>query len=248
MKLSQTALQAVYTVEVQNVLTAVAQNSAREVLGGTTPGTLTDSSTGSAGASLSPVVTPPTKGVANGSNLSPRAAFNTAIGKTNNAVAVIGKFLNDNVLTPLGHTTVTLNDGTIATPGTIPAQDKALAATDGTSSTAMLRSEAVAAISNQRNNLATLVKAYNMAAISLGIVTLTDGVGGKADPTLTLADNVTAGTAVATTAGMDLALDTEVDAALLAMANDIATLAAKISTVLLASGTLSARVPILLVQ
>jgi hypothetical protein len=245
-KLSRAALLAASPDRnVARVIEALVANSNRALLQAASIAALTDSSTGTPGASLVAVVTPPTKGIASGSNLAPRAAFNTAIGVVNNAITVLAKYLNDNVHTPLAEVAITLGNGTVATPGTIPTMTKALTATDGSSSSGMLRSEAVAQLTIARNNLATVVAAYNRIASTTGQAYLTDATGGKADTvTFKLSNQGTATTVVASTAGQDLALDTEVDAALLQLANNVATVASKLSTSLLASGSLSARVTI----
>lgn len=250
MKISKSTLQSAFEPTVANALIALFQNATRAVLGAETIGAITDNSTGVAAGTLAAVPVVPTKGEGDGSNLAPRAAFNTAIGKVDNAINVLAKYLNDEVLTPLSMPTITLNGGTVAVPGTVPALDKALTATDGSTNTAMLRSEAFAQLSIARNNLATVVKAYNMIATAIGGTTLADNTGGKADSELELVTQGTAATAVATAdvATTDCALDTEVDASLTALANNIATLAAKIGTSLLASGNISARVPVLIVQ
>lgn len=114
---------------------------------------------------------------------------------------------------------------------------------------AMKRSEAMTALGRMTDNLATVIKAYNTMAVALGVATLADTSGGKADPSYKLYDKLTATTSVdgsALTAVSDVAGDTVVDAALNALANNVATVAAKITNVLHATATKTTPVPVIL--
>jgi hypothetical protein len=215
----------------------------------TSPVVVTNSSTGTAGSVLSAVPSQAAKVTPSGTNLAPRAGFNTAIGKINNAIAVLAGHLNDMGLTPLGLTTITGGNGTVATPSTVPALDKTLTGVDGSSDSALLRSEFLTQLVIARNNLATLVSAYNTVAVAIGQPTLANVTGGKASPKLILTNQGTAGTAVLTAnvSSSDLASDAAVDAALTALANNIATLSEKVDDVLFAAGSVTAVEPIVLV-
>ena len=233
-------------------ITAVAQNNARSLLSDVA---ITDNSTGVAPTDLAPILTQDARVPASGSNLAPRAGFNTAVGKANDAIAVLATFLNTNVLAKLGLTQFSNITGTVATPGTVPALDKALTATDGTTNTAMLRSEANAAIVRLRNNLGMVVRGVNIATTALGLSTLSDKTGGSIPVSgvlgeeMKLGASVTADTQVLTAnvATSDLAADANIDAALTAFANDVAKIAATIDAMLDNTTVLSAKVPIVLV-
>lgn len=227
MKVSLAALKTTLDPHIRSVVVALLNNDARRNIG-PEPTDMVDNSTGTAGASLVAIPTADKFVYTSGSTLAPRAAFNTAIGKIDDAIAVIGTYLSVQTV-KLGLGAITLNaTGAVAVAGTVPAQDKSLTATDGSSNTALLRSQANASITVHRNNLATLVRAYNQIATAIGVDTLLDATGGK--PTLTslvLSDEVTATTAAGNTA--DVVSDAAIDAILLAFANNIATLVAKIN-------------------
>lgn len=248
MRISLAALNVAVDPNLIELLKTVSINTSRSLLSAVT---LTDSSTGVAAATLAAINTQNARVAASGSNLAPRAAFNTAIGKANNAIAVLRDYLNTNALALLGVPQLSGGNGTVAVAGTIPAQDKVLTATDGSSDAAMLRSEFNAAIVTLRNNLATIVRSYNTVATAVGGLTLSDLTGGSASPTGVLVNSVTAGTAVltASVAAGDLATDAAVDAALTAFAADVATVAAKLSAnVLHDASVLNVVVPVTLVQ
>jgi hypothetical protein len=118
-------------------IAANARNTTRAILQTAALPALTDSSTGVAGAALAPVLSQTVKVVPTGANLASRAAFNTAIAKTDNAVAVIATYLDNAFalidIPPFALGTAT---GTVAVAGTIPAQDKTTAYTAGASSSA----------------------------------------------------------------------------------------------------------------
>lgn len=247
MRISNASLQVAVDPNIQDLLKAVCRNNARTLCA--SPAALTDSSTGVAGSALAPVLTQDVKVAASGANLAPRAAFNTAIGVVNNAIAVLATFYNTNVFAKIGTPLLSGFTGTVVTPGTIPAMTKVLTATDGSSDAAMLRSEANAAIVRARNNLSTLVKAYNIAATALGAATLNDLTGGSSDAALVINAAVTAASTVltASVAAGDQATDAAVDAALTALANNVAFLAAKTTNPLLHADVISAVVPVILV-
>lgn len=119
--------------EMHKALVLLAQRQSRLVIG--TPAALTDNSSGSAaGGAIAAVAVPaPFAHVAATADLAQRAAFNTAIGKHDNALAVLAKYLNDSALTPLaGKDLLTLNaTGVVAVAGTIAAVDKTVTATTG---------------------------------------------------------------------------------------------------------------------
>lgn len=261
MKLSLTALKVVADPNVLGFMVAVAQNSARSLIGAVTFPSFVDNSTGVAGSALAAVPTQTGKVAQSGTNLASRTAFNTAIGKTNDAVAVLAGLLNLG-MTPMalskpvggGAGTVSLTGatGTVAVAGTVPAQDKTVAGVDGSAGNSMLRLEFNAAVTRARNNLATLMRGYNLMATAIGVATIKNDTLGGSDKTYIVSTPLTATTAVAagSVATSDLATKVAADAALTVLANDIAFISAKISGVLFlaANFTTANRVPIVLVR
>ncbi len=109
----------------------------------------------------------------------------------------------------------------------------------GTDGDAMSRIEFNAAVVRARNNLATVVAAYNELAYSLGVPELINNSKGLSSQSRALANKVTATTTVASAgvAAGDNATKAAADAALTALANNIATIAAKISNPLFLTAT-----------
>jgi hypothetical protein len=218
---------------------AAAYNSVRAAITADTPAAMTDNSTGNNAASVAvPLIN--TRAVPAGANLASRPAFNAAIVTAHNAIAVLVDTLND-FYTALGiDTELGAHDGVVAVAGTVPAVTKAITGVDGTAGNGMLRSEANAALSLQRNNLATTIKAYNRIATAMGAATIPNNTGGKADANLTFGAAVAADTAVAAgaVATSDLAAKADADASMTALANDIAHVTNNVNTVLRAAGSL----------
>lgn len=232
MRVSLNALRIATHPHVTALMVGLIRNDARRNVGAV-PADMVDNSTGANQVGgLVPIPTLNKFTYAGGATLAPRAAFNTASGKIDDAIAVLADFLNDEALEPIGAGVVVQNaTSNIAVAGTIPALDKALAGVDGSGNTALLRSEANAAISVHRNNFATVVRAYNAIATALGAPTLNDASGGKPSlDTYTLVNEVPAATAVGSAS--DVVSDAEVDATLTAIANNVATLANRINNVL----------------
>lgn len=256
MKMSLTALRLVVDSNIRGFMEATARNNSRAVLQAATKDTITDSSTGTVVASLPVIATQNAKVTPSGANLASRAGYNAAIVKVNNAIAVLRDMALRNGFTPLGYVSPTGasmllgGDGTVATQGTVPALDKTVTGVDGSGGDAMLRTEFNASVTRARNNLATILRAYNALATSVGVSTVKSSTGGNADQNLTLSNNLLANTAVAAgaIATGDFASKAAADAALLALANTIATTADKFKNSLLSTATLSARVPIILTR
>lgn len=97
---------------------------------------------------------------------------------------------------------------------------------------AVLRSEFNSAISRARNNLSTVVTAYNDIALAVGKASLIDATSGTSSQAKALSSKVAVATAVAASdvATSDLATKAAADAALTALANNIATIASKINS------------------
>ena len=234
MQVSRSHLMQMQNKPVRDILEGLMRQAARKTL---TNVTVIDNSTGTAGSSTVAVNTPSKFTYVSGTTLAPRAGFNTAVSAANDAVAVLAGVLTNDVLTKLGLTTVTGGNGNVAVARTVPAIGHALAGSDGSGSTALLRSEASAIITTARNNLATVIRAYNVAAIAIGVATLADNTGGKTT-SLALSNYVPAATATGNSG--DVVSVADANAVLNALANDVAFVASKINTSLLASATLNA--------
>ena len=225
---------------VLDALKTLAVNTSRAIVEALTIAPITNSSGGTPAGALVAVPTQLSKVALSGTNLASRTAFNTAIGKVNNAHAVLAAYLSANGFTAIGFPALSGFNGTVATPGTIAALDLTVGAgIDGSASNSMLRSDFNAVITRQRNIGATLTKVYDTLAVSLGVATVPNANLGKADSAYLGYAGTTAATAVGAgaVATSDLTSKAAADAALAAMANNIATLATKINTILLAAAT-----------
>lgn len=183
----------------------------------------TDNSTGTAGSSVADV---PAVATIDASSLSvgtPATALNTALGKLDNAFAVVAQNVNL-ARTRLGLPTLTYT-GTVAVAGTIPACDKTLAATSGTSTATY--ASVKTAIDKAEANLKKLAYAANDVFTAMGLSPTTVAIAGPIPVNTTI---VAVGTASASSTGADAASDATVDAALTAIVNGIAKIAADYNT------------------
>lgn len=181
----------------------------------------TDNSTGTDGSGT--VANVPAVATINASSLSvgtPRTALNTAIGKVNNALSVLAE--NVNIARALLGLPAITYSGTVATPGTIPACDKTLAATSGTSTATYASTKT--SVDAMRADLKTMVYRVNECLIAIGATPLVDNIAGSIPLSATIGD---AGNTTASASGSDAASDASVDAALTAIVGGIATIAAK---------------------
>lgn len=249
MRMSLSSLNAgVVNPNILGFIKAVALNSQRAALDAANVPAITNNSGGTVTNSVA-VPTVDVRAVPAGANLQNRTAFNTAITEIHDGIANLRDTLN------LAFTALGLSgelgdhDGAAGVANTVAAISVGGAAVDGSAGNALLRSEANAAISRQRNNLATLIKAYNTLATSMGMATIPNNSGGKANGDLTFNAIVTANTAVAAgnVATSDLASSAAAAASLTALRNNVAHVANKINTVLNDATLLAAREPILLV-
>ena len=228
------------------IVEALARNQTRTTLGGAALGGITDNSGGVAGAVLVAVPTITASAVPAGANLAQRASFNTAMDAVAVGIATLSDYLR------VAYTSLGIADElgdhpeVPAVAGTIAAIPAAVTGVDGTAGDAMLRAEANSVISRQRNNLSTLARAYNALATAVGVDTLPNETGGNAATDGSFSTTLTADTAVAAgdVATSDLASAADATASLVALRNNIATLADSIDTVLFAD--LDAREPIIL--
>lgn len=156
---------------------------------------------------------------------SPKAGFDTAIGKIEENISELGARVNSllrrNNLTPL------LTDSTGVTPnGALAAQDVALTAVDGSSGTAAVDFTTGAARMTTINNaISSLAAKVNVLAGVYGLPELDDGVDGVVSTTL--ANIAATGTGVGGVAST--MLDTVVDAYLLACAGNVTSLMDKLN-------------------
>lgn len=134
MKVSKNALRVATHPHLFALVVGLIVNDAKEKIAAAAAPGITDNSTGTVAGATVAVNTANLFTYAGGATLSPRAAFNTAIAKVDNAIAVLATYLNAEGQTPLSLTPITLNaTGVVAAAGTVPALDKALSGTDGTS-------------------------------------------------------------------------------------------------------------------
>jgi hypothetical protein len=143
----------------------------------------TDNSTGT-GFAIANLVLPVNPVDAVGGNAAQLAALNTALGKTENGMRVIGTVVNL-VRGRIGLNQFTFGAGTVATAGTVPAQDKTVAAATGTS--AAQHASGRAALVVARENMRKLVYYINEVLIALGSDPLINPLTGQV-PNLALAD------------------------------------------------------------
>lgn len=245
MKVSRSTTLTAVSPVIRPALEALIQNNARSRLSAVTA--MTDSSTGVVAPALVSIPTPGRFTHTGGATIASRTAFNTAIGKVDEAINVLAKHLSDNGMTKAELGAFILNaSGAITTAGTIPALDKTVTGTDGAANAGLKRTDAAASISALRNNLSTVVRAYNALAVALGVSTVQDATGGKASlNSFALVNEVVASAGVGPSG--DPASKADVDVVLTAFATDIATLASKINTILFAAATINGRVPVTLV-
>lgn len=249
MRISKTVLRTAFTQPMQALIMALAHNQTRIVVDRLNVTPMVNNSTGTPAASLVAVPTQVQKGAVSGANLASRAAFNTAIGKVNDAVAVLAAYLDPTSET-MQLESFTGGNGNVVAAGTVPALDKSVGAgVDGSGGNAMLRLEANQALTRARNNVATIVRVYNAMANGIGVATLENKTLGNASDNSVIENAVLANTAIAANAlaGKDLALKANMDAALLALANNIATITARVNDTLLADATLAGIEPIILI-
>lgn len=161
-----------------------------------------------------------------GSDLAQKSAFDTAHGVANNGIKVLAGLINS-LGAPAGLVEITGGDGTVATPGTIPAMTKTVTGTDGSTAAAQPRANANQAFITLRDNMATLVLALNRVRAGYSLAPLAITGEGKASSTLVLANKTAAGEAVDNTG--DALSKAHADAQFTAHANAVAWLGAKIA-------------------
>lgn len=208
-------------------VTRIIQNSARTAIDAAAAAAITDNS---GGATTGPQVLVPTQDtvfVSAGADIALKTSFDTAVGTVNDAIAVLADSLSDiiDVLAIDGAATpyITQGDGTIAVADTIAAVTVTVTGDAGATAVVVSRANGNLAISNMRNNLATINAAFNQLAASVGEAAIVPNGGGSPDPGFVLANNVDGGVAVDNTA--DVLSKAAADAALNAMQDNIAHIA-----------------------
>jgi hypothetical protein len=195
----------------------------------------TDNSTGTASAEPFSLVDAPVaaSGVFDASSAGgvQRSAFNTSVGKINNAHAVLGKQLNL-ARSRVGLKPVSgLATGTIATAGTLPALD--LTATTASGTSAVDHASYVAVCAVLKSNHRIVERAAKEVFASVGEPIVTDALTGAFDADYvldapgTVAAAATGASSVKLIDGTNLLAD---------MANNIASLAAKWNAVFVGAG------------
>ncbi|MBY0560006.1 hypothetical protein [Hyphomicrobium sp.] len=179
----------------------------------------TDNSTGTAGTAVGSPALPKEAIAATGSLGADLAAFNAAISKLTNAMAVITG--RANTLRAVVGLPNLVSAGTVATAGTIPAQDKSVAGASGSSAASFVSAKAV--LEKVSANLGRLVEGVNDTLVAFGAPAIPTDVEAPISATGVLSP----GTAVAAAATGSVALSkADADAFLAKTANDVATIAA----------------------
>jgi hypothetical protein len=164
------------------------------------------------------------------SDLALSSDFYVVAGKVNNAIGVLKGSINQ-LLTALGWTPIISGgDGTVAVAGTVPALEKTVDGSAGATAVVVSRADGNAVLKNLRDNLSTLLLAYNLVQDSIGLKRQMDYGEGKASSGLVLANIPAAGTAVANTA--DCMSKVGADASFAILVDNVAKLAALVDTVL----------------
>jgi hypothetical protein len=157
------------------IVRGLAIDHARAKAASATIADLTDNTTGVAAASVVDLVLPTAAFDASSAGGATRTDFNTAIGKFENAGAVLGDNLNK-LRARLGLELVSWASGTIAAAATLPAQDKSVNTTSG--ATALNYASGRTAMAAAKANLRKLVRAFNECMVALGFPKVTDALSG----------------------------------------------------------------------
>lgn len=220
--------------DVVKALRGLAQDNARNRIEVASLTDVTDSTGGTAGTTTVAVTTPSAFTVT-ATDASPKAGFDTATGKLANCAAEFADFLNP-ILATLGLEQIVQGNGTVGSAGTLAALDLTLTAVDGSGSTALEAVSAAAQIVIARNNQATILRKINEICTAVGDNTLANNTGGTPDKTTFTLDDRAATSAGVDGTALSTLSDTAVDAALTALGNNYATMAAHINTTLFQAG------------
>ena len=214
----------------QLAIAALAQENARARVSTGSVTDLTDNSAGTAGTALAAVVTPTKAVVDNVAAMAPKAAFDTQIGLIEDAHEEIGvKAAEFIALIAAGSPTVASIDAAATADDTIAALAAALTGTTADDE-GVEAASGIAQIVHARNTQSALASAINWVRVAQGLAPFADGSGGLADKTYTgwaLDDAAATGTAAGN--GEMSLTDATVDAALAALRNNVATMAAMLT-------------------
>ncbi len=215
--------------ELGRILRALAQDNARSKIEAENITSLTDSTgaTASASYALSALALPPAYTVV-GTTASPKAGFDTATGKLANCADSFAAYINP-YLASLGLPKLVLGNGTVTS--SLPSLDVNLTAVTGSGNSAVSAATGRAQLAIAKNNFSTVAKAVNDIAAALGVDPIIDASSGAAQGGV-LADRAATAAGVDGTA-LSTLQDSAVDAFLLAIANNYATLAAYLNNVVL---------------
>lgn len=214
----------------QLAIAALAQENARARVSTGAVVDLTDSSGGTAASALAAVVTPTKAAVDNDAAMTPKAAFDTQIGLIEDAHEELGvkaaEFID---LIAVGSPKPSSIDAAATADDTIAAITAALTGTTADAE-GVEAASGIAQIVHARNVQSALASAINWVRVAQGLAPFADGSGGLADKTYTgwtLDDAAATGTAAGN--GEMSLTDASVDAALTALRNNIATMAAMLT-------------------
>jgi len=217
------------------VLTGLLQQSAALAISAPSITAMTDSSTGTASVANPPAVPNMVLPVAfthvTGSDLAPKAGFDTAMAASYDAAITVAEWLNT-VRARLDMAPITYT-GTPSVSGTIAAQSKALTGVDGSGTNAVAAVSGIAELTKARANLRVIIRAANEVLNAVGGTPIT-----RYEPKndgLALTANAATATGVAGTSGAQSLSDTAVDAILVQFANGYATVAAKVAAAITAA-------------
>ncbi len=218
---------------VHDAVVALAQERARARVAAAPPAALTDSSGGtSAGApfNLAAVVTPTEATVDGVTAFSPKAGFDTATTAIEAAHKELAVKVDALLVLIAGGTgpVIGMAAGGAAND-TVEAITSALTAA---ATNTVAAASAKAEITKARNVQAALASAINYARVAMGLAPLTDGTGGAFNRTNAgwpVASFARAATAASPATGEKTLTDASVDAALGALRNNIATMAAALN-------------------
>lgn len=207
-----------------DIIVKLAQDNARVKLAALSD--LTDNSTGtSAGTLAAQAGGNIARGTLSGTNLAPKAGFDTAVGKIKNAISTLIAQINVG-FTPLGLPLITDSTGGTSGAGTIAALDKALTAVNASAVDAVSGAASLEAIRNAliqvKGYANQLAYAAGRAEIG-GLINATEK--GKFLNNRIVAAIPASGTAVAGTVTNSSILDADMDVELSVIANNIASLA-----------------------
>lgn len=229
--LSDTATDAALTALANNYATAIAHVAS--ILGAPVAD-LTNSVGGTASDTVSALAAW-TAATASGSNLAPKAGFDTEVQVIENNLSDVTSRVNL-IRGRFGYSQLT--NSTAVTPDTtLAAQASGLTAVDGTGSNGLEVVSANTTLTALRNNIATLVAAINTVAAEYGVTAMTDSSGGTASATTVV--NVPASGAGTAATGATGVLDTDVDAALVIIKNAVTTFGNKLNA--MTSATIQSR-------